>query len=344
MPEAKPTPKPTPEPPKGEHIFPATYLTEVVLRWKEHTAAGRHAEAFVLLEEIIIKSTPMFERLALFEGFNHTVDLPQLVQSAREKVPRWLLACDTKKLHEGKLFSWMSTCAKNAFRSEVARQRQHTTRHHATGDNLEKYVGEEDHSVMRHDAAADAKRRIHAITTRWGDPHELGAVRFIVDCLVDEEHQPPNRQTITNGAMYAYGQSPEMTKFFYQWALFALRDALFDRVHVPFTKYDVLRLRESYSFIPDVIDIVGWAPFSQLVVKLGGTRLKLPTTQQLARMHEDYLLHRELQETDMTPEAVEATARRRGRTTRNAQELFTEMSEQLGTHRSGEHPLYQDDQ
>jgi hypothetical protein len=334
----------TVEPPKGEHIFPATYLTELAEHWKELTAAGKHGEAFKLLEEIIVKSTPMFERLAQYEGFHHVVPLDQLVQAAREKVPRWLLACDVDKLRQGKLFSWFSTCSKNAFRSEVARHRQHTNRHHATGDNLEKFVGQEDHAIMRHDAADDAVRRIRDITTRWGDPHELGSVRFVVDCLVDEERQPPDRHKIVNGVMYAYGLAPEMAKFFYQWGLFALRDALYDKVRAPFTKQDVLRMVETHTFLPDVIDIVGWDRFSELVIKLGGQRIKLPTTAQLTRLHEETLLHRELQDTDLTPEGMEAAARRRGRTLKNAEALFIELSESLSAQRLGEHPLYPEDE
>lgn len=365
--------RPPVEPPKGEHIFPKTRLTEVCLRWKELTAeakaltdeasvlqakagrtvvdqetaldrqrlaAAKHGEAFVLLEQIIIESTPMFERLAQYEGYHHTVDLPLLVQAAREKVPRWLQACDVQKLHEGKLFSWFSTCSKNAFRSEVAKQRQHTNRHHATADSLEKFVGTEDHEVDRHDLMAEVDRRIREISTRWGDPQELGAVRYLVECLRDVERQPPNRAHILNGARFAFGLSEEMVKFFYQWALFALRDALYDTRRVPFTKQDVLRLNQSYTFLPDVIDIVGWEPFCRLVKLMGGQRIKLPTLVQMDRMHRDFLLRQEMDETDHTPEAHEAAARRRGHSTRSAGEIFADLSEQLGAQRMGEHPLY----
>ncbi len=328
--------------PPREHIFPATRLTEVCLRWKDLTAKGQHGEAFKLLEQIIIESTPMFERLALFEGYQNTVDLPILIQAAREKVPRWLIHCDVKRLHEGKLFSWFSTCAKNAFRSEVAKQRQHSNRYHATSDSLEKFVGSEDHAVDMHDVADEVARRVQDISVRWGDPHELGAVRFIVDCITDNERQPANKTAITDGARFAYGLSEEIAKFFYQWALFAVRDALYDKVRAPFTKQDVLRNKESYTFIPDVIDIVGWDRFCELVIKLGGQRIKLPTVQSLARDHDDYLTREELDKTDLTPEAFEGVAKRRGKTTKNANEIYEQMSEYVGAHRSGEHPLYQE--
>lgn len=363
------------EPPKGEHIFPNTRLTAVCLKWKDLTAqakqcteeasrlgakpklseedkaailalqrdaTAKHGEAFVLLEQVIIESTPMFERLAQYEGYHYAVDLPILVQAAREKVPRWLQACDVQKLHEGKLFSWMSTCAKHAFLSEVGKQKQHTTRFHATSDSLEKFVGSEDHEVDRHDLMADIERRVRGISVRWGDPQELGAVRFIVECLRDVERQPPNKVTILNGARYAFGLSEEMSKFFYQWALFALRDALYDKRRVPFTRQDVLRLNQSYSFLPDVIDIVGWDAMCRLIKLMGGQRIKLPTLVQLDRMHRDALLVHEIDQTDLTPEAIEGTAKRRGVSAKSAGEIYSEMTEVLSSQRMGEHPLYED--
>lgn len=336
-----------PEPPKGEHIFPATRLTEMALAWKKFTAEDNHAEAFKLLEEIIKLSTPMFERLAQYEGFHHTVDLPILVQAAREKVGRWLMHCGIKELNQGKLFSWFSTCAKNAFRSEVAKQRQHSNRYHATSDSMEKYVGSEDHAVDRHDAAAEAKRRLKEISCRWGDPQELGSVRYIIDCLAEahltEEHEM-DKNAIINGAMYAFGLSLDLAKFFYSWALFAMRDALFGLRRAPFTVQDVMRHKESYTFWPDVIDIIGWKAFVELVQKLGGVRLKVPTNAQLNRNHQDYLVREEMDKTDLTPEEMEEVARRRGRTTKNASELFAELSEEVSQHRTGEHPLYQPDE
>ena len=88
----------------GEHIFPATALVPLCLRWKSLTSSGQHAEAMILLEEIIIKSTPMFERLAQHEAYDHTVGLPVLVAAAQEKVVRWILKWDPKR----SIFSYFS--------------------------------------------------------------------------------------------------------------------------------------------------------------------------------------------------------------------------------------------
>src|SRR5574343_1036332 len=163
---------------KGEHIFPATHLTKLALHWKELNSKGRHKEAMEVLEEIIIGSTAMFERLAQFEDFHYTVDLPILVSAAQEKVVKWLIKWQPKK---GRLFSWFSKCAKNAFRSELAKVNQYRKRYHVTSDNLEKFYGVEDHEVDKHDATVETHSRLSQIFVRWGDPQEQGALRYLVN-------------------------------------------------------------------------------------------------------------------------------------------------------------------
>ena len=233
-------------------------------------------------------------------------------------------------------------CCKNVYRSEANKMRQHTSRFHATSDTLEKFVGEEDHMVNRHDAAAEAKRRIQDICVRWNNPQEFGAVKYAIDCLTDEGRQQ-DKVKIVAGISYAYGLSSEMAKFFYQWALFAMRDALYDQVRAPFSRQDALRIRESYTFIPDMIDIVGWDRFCQLVVKLGGSRIKLPTTVQLARVHEEFLMRDELDSSDATPDDFERVGKKYGRTQKSAAEVYAAMSEIDYDARAGEHQLYSND-
>ena len=98
-------PKKGSNPIEGEHIFPASKLTPLAVQWKQLYAANRHKEAMLVLEQIIEESTFMFQRLALFEDFQYTVDLPILVSAAQEKVIKWLVKWNPKK---GRLFSWFS--------------------------------------------------------------------------------------------------------------------------------------------------------------------------------------------------------------------------------------------
>ena len=345
----------TGEAPAGQHIFHAKHLTELALRWKECTAAaqdlsakGREedardkaAEAMDLLEEIIVGSTSMFERLAQYEGFPNTVDLDTLVQAAREKVARWLQSWNPKLKADGGLFSWFSTCAKHAFLSELSKVNQHRKRIHATSDSLEKWYGEEDHAATKDDASNEAKERLKDITARWGDPVTLGAVRFVLDSLVDE--RPQDRQLVIFSLCCAYGLSPEMGKFFYSWGLFALRDAMYDKIHVPFTQQDILRHKETHSHLVDLLDIIGWEPFKRLCATLGGTRFKLPTMAQLGRWHEEYQIAREIDHTNLDPTSVGKVARKYKRTDKSAQELYEEMTYVQDPNRSGEHYVYGED-
>ena len=122
---------------QGEHLFAASYLQPLAIKWKELNAKGKHTEAMLVLEEIVVGSTQMFQRLAQHEGYHFTVDLDILVSAAQEKVVKWLLRWQPKK---GKLFTWFSKCAKNAFRSELVKVNQFRKRYHVTVTALKNFI------------------------------------------------------------------------------------------------------------------------------------------------------------------------------------------------------------
>jgi len=324
------------ETPKNEHIFPATKLTEYAIRWKELNSKGRHREASELLEYIIIESTAMFERLAQYEDFHRTVDLPILVAAAQEKVVKWLLRWKPKK---GKLFTWFSKCAKNAFRSEVVKVSQYRKRFHVTGDNLEKFYGFEEHEVDKHDAARQVRNRLSEITSRWGSPEEIGSLHFLTECIISDTH---DKQSAIKGCAYAYGIPIDLAKFFYTWSLVSLRDVMYDQVYVPFTEQDLFRHRFSYTHLPDLLNILTWDQLRRLIVTRGGMRFKIPTIAQIAQLKEDYNTFREVEATDKDPDSIAAVAKNRKRTPRTAQEAYESMVETLNPDRSGEFQVYED--
>lgn len=322
----------------GEHIFPASQLTPKAILWKQLVEAGRHKEAMPVLEEIVIGVTDMLQRLAQYENFHHTVDLPILVSAAQEKVIKWLMAWQPSK---GKLFSWCSKCAKNAFRSELLKVNQYRKRYHVTSDNLDLFYGVEDHEVDKTDAANDAYAKIQEITCRWGDPQEIGAIRYLINCIVEDDGH--NKNAAILGASYAYCIDKDLARFFYQWALVALRHSFYDKVYVPFTEQDVVRAVESYSLHPEFIDIIGYKAYVELCTKMPGARIKLHTVQDLHRMHENYKLTQDIMQSDMDPNSVQEVAKKYKKTSRGAQEIFNEMVEQLDPRRYGEHNVFGDE-
>jgi hypothetical protein len=326
-----------PKAPLGEHIFPATRLTELAIRWKELNSKGRHREAMPILEEIVVESTAMFERLAQFEDFHRTVDLPILVSAAQEKVVKWLLRWKPKK---GKLFSWFSKCAKNAFRSEVVKTVQFRRRVHVTGDNLEKFYGFDEHEADKHDAEASLRAKLDQITCRWGDPQEIGAIRYLIECVLDEQH---NKQASIRAAAYAYGISLEQAKFFYNWSLVAMRDELYDQAYLPLTDQELFVQAYSYTILPDLLNVVTWDQMKKIIAVFGGKRLKIPTVAQVAQVKEDYETFREIDAGDQDPDSVSAVAKKRRRSVRTAQEAYESMVEVLNPNRAGEFYVYGDE-
>jgi hypothetical protein len=337
-----PTPKASVvTPPAGEHIFHASKLGPLAMRWKELNASGRHEEAMEVLEEIIVESTPMFERLAQHEDYHLAVDLKVLVAAAQEKVVRWLLHWDPAK---GRLFTWMSTCAKNAFRSEVAKTSQYRNRFYSTDEMPEKVFGTCDSTVDKHDVAAEVRSRIHAISSRWGSPQELGTLKYIISCLEEIQDGVHDRLAIIRGASYAYGLRQEYVRFFYTWAVTEIRGVLYERARIPLTEQDLFNASFSYTLLPDLLNnIMTWGQMRKMIALYGGMRLKIPTIAQLEKQRENYKITREIESSDMDPESVGKIARRHGKTQKSAQEIFEEMTVDLNPDRTGEYAIYDHD-
>ena len=228
-------------------------------------------------------------------------------------------------------------CAKNAFRCEVAKVNQYRKRFHVTGDDLEKFYGFDDHEVNKHDAAADFRSKLKNITARWGDPQEIGAIHYLIECIVADDHD--KNQAIT-GAAYAWGISIEMSKFFYTWALVAMRNEFYEKSYVRFSEQDLFRYSQSYTYLPDMADIVGWDNMKKLIGVFGGMRIKFPTTEQLAIVKKKYELYREIEASDKDPDTVASIGKKSGTAPKTAQEVYNEMHSVLHPHRAGEHGIY----
>jgi len=328
-------PKAKKEPDASEHIFPASRLTPLAVKWKELSAGGRHKEAMLVLEQIVEGSTAMFERLALYEDFHYTVDLPVLVSAAQEKVIKWLIKWQPKK---GRLFSWFSKCAKNAFRSELVKVNQYRKRFHVTSEHLEKFYGMEDHEVDKHDLAKEFRDRIENMTCRWGDPQEVGAIHYLIECVIDDEEH--DKHAAIRSAAYAYGISIELSKFFYSWTLSALRHVMYDKIHMPFTEQDLFIAAESYDHVVDLLDVITWDQLKKIIAIWGGKRLKIPTISNLIKLKENYALYRDVDKSDQDPDAVAEVAKKHKKTPRSAQEIFHEMLDTIDPKRYGEHSIY----
>ena len=327
---------------QGEHIFPASYLEPLALRWKELNAQGKHTEAMQVLEEIIVGSTQMFERLAQHECYHYPVALDILVSAAQEKVIKGLLKWHSKK---GKLVAWFSKCAKNAFRSELVKVNQFRKRYHVTSDNLEKFFGAEDHSIDKHDLAVEVKAKLASLTCRWGNPQEIGSIHYLIECIQEEEH---NKQAAIKGAAYAYGISMELSKFFYSWSLVAMRDQMYKRIRIPYTEEDLVRCAMSYTHFVTLFDLPN-TPFTYpvhgkyLIANLGGMRIRIPTIAQIDALVEAKEIFDEIEEGDKDPVSVAEVGAHHGKNARTAQDLYHEMVEVLDPRRSGEFEVYGED-
>jgi hypothetical protein len=164
----------------------------------------------------------------------------------------------------------------------------------------------------------------------------LGAINYLIECVLSHDH---NRRRAITAVCYAWAIPPQLARFFYTWVLFALRNAYYEKVHVPFTEQDVLRHLHSYSLQPDIIDIIGWSNYKRLIMTMGGQRIKLPTLHQLAKEHQDYRMMREIDQTALDPKSVETIGKKYKRSFPAAAKIYEDMLERTAPHRAGEFSL-----
>jgi len=233
-----------------------------------------------------------------------------------------------------------SKCARHAFLSELGKMNLYRRRYHSTDDSLEKFIGTEDHSVDKHDLAADAKKRISEITCRWGHPQEIGCIRYLLECITDEDKR--NKQGAIRAASYAWGMPPDMTKFFYRWAHAELRSAFYDRIKISMTETDLVYLEESYSLFVDLVNAIGLDLGKKAMALLGGNRVRIPTVTAAARLREEFEMHQEIEKTDLDSDSIAAIAAKHKRTARSATDSYEHMCNILNPRRAGEYYVFKE--
>jgi hypothetical protein len=205
--------------------------------------------------------------------------------------------------------------------------------------------------VTKHDAAIEFRERIHSISSRWGDPQEIGALRYIISCFEDLQDGVHDKQAIIKGVSYAWGLNVEFSKFFYQWVLTEMRAVMVDKINMPLTEMDLFKHHYSYTLLPDMLNnVLPWDPcprcgasLKKMVAIYGGTRPKIPTLTQLARIKENYQMTRDIRASDQDPDSVSKIAKRFGKTEKSAEEVFEEMMHTLNPNRAGEYTIFDDE-
>lgn len=310
----------------------------LALQWKDLTAQGLHDEAMPLLERIIEGSTRMFRQFAQHEKFVGTVDIDTLISEAQDRVVKWLLKWDPRK---GKLFTFFTKCAKHAFISRLSKENIWRRRFHTTSDSLENFIGTEDHAVDRHDMAAQVNEKLSTITCRWGSPQEIGAIRYLIECII-EDIEKRDKNAAIRGAVYAWGISYDLAKFFHRWALSELRAVFYECVRFPIGENELFLLAYSYDDVADFNKHFGWEVTKKACMLYGGRRFYFPPMAKLAKIKRDHRMSQELDRCDGDPEEVAEIAHRYKLKAKTATETYAEMVEILRPERSGDHPVYSD--
>lgn len=315
-------------------IFPATEISAEVLRWRSLNIEGKSEESMVSLDAILVLITPMLERLAQYEGYHHTVPLDVLKSSAYSKVIKWIQGWDESK----SIFTWFSKCARNVFISEVSKESQRRDRFQSVGESLEKYFGSEDHASDTENLTEEVDTKIKGLTCRWGSEQERAAIRFILECVVENNY---NKSRIIKGASFAFAITNEMAKFFYWWVIVNLRDINYERLRKSYSDTDFLYAWLSYNPTIEILDYIPLQMFRKFVTVFGGTRIRVPTLAQIEKLSLNRKLVEEVDKSGMTPQEIDSIAAKYKRSSKSLMDTYREIIEIYNENRLGEYNIYE---
>ena len=292
---------------------------------------------FNVYQRICIESLNLMDSIIRSNNFYKQAPFHEIRNYLFTQFPRWI-----ENWTEGrKAYSYWSSCIKNGCISYVSKDASVRQRHVYTDVPLDSIGHEDDvsycHYHLSNEDTEFLKNSIHEIVCRWREPVIRECLRFTVTSVI--QNRADRRQEIIKSLVWGYAISSDTAKFLLDWSLGAVRAALIDHYDSPLGEGDMLRIAEKYSFIPDMINLVGLNNVKKLMTVFAGMTVRFPTTVQLRR---SMAVRRLYNDRDLTPEGVSRVSRDFKITPNKLQDGFEELSSNIHAGLLEDEPLFEE--
>jgi hypothetical protein len=156
---------------------------------------------------------------------------------------------------------------------------------------------------------------------RWREPVIRNIIRYLVACVVN--NRTDKRQEILRTVLLGFPVELGTAKFLLDWTQAAVRAALLTHYDQPLGEIDIIRASERFSFLPDIINLVGLPNAKKLMATFAGVTIRFPSQTQLRRHTMLKKVFSSLN-TDPSPDNISNLARE-FRTTPDKVEAFHEL-------------------
>lgn len=283
-------------------VFENDFTEGLVVRWKRTRDFGTY-------HQICKYTKNLMDSIVIGSKFSRNAPLQDILGNMFLSMERWL---DRWVPGKGTLYSYLSTCIKHACISFVTKEVGLRQRQVLVGDTPMESLGAT--YVMDFDDAPDLVTSITSdLECRWSDPEIRDAIRYVADEILRNggvKHRKAVLQTMSLafdlGAYTDAGHTNEMidvARFIVDWTHAAIRKAWLDHHSPPIRQYDVARLATRFSFLPDLIEVVGLESATRLMSVFAGMSVRFPTqsswqrTRAIGEAYEAYLA-------DPSPEVI----------------------------------------
>lgn len=259
-------------------------------RTEELACIWKRDRSFAALHRICDHLTNLMTSIIKRQRYHMTVPFADLMSHLYAQIDRWV---DKWKPGQGKFYTYACSSIKHGCLSCIVRENVFHQRHQAVGDVPLDVLGGFTDSRDSHGLSEVVAAELAEIHVRWHEPELREACRVILDTLM--RHRGESRQRDLEGRSVdvrrgllatlrlGYDIPPDQARFLIDWTRGAMRIALLDHFKSPLTKSDVIRLSGRFSFLPDLVEVVGVESASRLLHVFAGVSLRFPTMSQMLK-------------------------------------------------------------
>lgn len=258
---------------RGE-IFDEKKVVGLIDEWNE-------TKDLDVFRRILVETIPLIDSIALKYHFTKYDDLEALRSECIIKIARNVLPKFDK--NRGRAFSVFSVAIKNYLMS-LSKKITNKGRYF-TGTTEEYLENMEGRSYFMEDISDEFKIRLLNTKTRFHDEPYNGAIKYLIQIFLEEGFDK-TRASLCFTLTSVFNVDKKRAQFLYDYTLLILRQTLQDLKDEPLTDLELLRTHKRWSFIPEMVELIGMENVEKLATYFSGLHVTFPTKKDIENLRQ----------------------------------------------------------
>lgn len=317
-----------------KNVFDNEHVERLTVEWKKSRDINTY-------QSICNGCLNLIEAIVRSNGFYRQVPFSDIRNEMFVTLQGYLEKWDPTR--GNKLYSYLSSCIFHSCISFVKSDSNIKKRCVSTDAPLDSLGNENDVSYTHIEYTSEdikyLREKTEQMCCRWKEPIIKESLRFIVEAIL--QNRSHLRKEILKSLSFGYQLPINTSKFLLDWAIASTRMQLIEMHETPLGDIDAMRSSQKFSFIPDMINLIGFKNVTKLIGVFNGMTIKFPTLQGVRKC----LAVKELiNSKDYTPDNIAAIAKKLGVTQEKVQEAFETSSMNIANGLLEDSPLFGHDE